>query len=560
MKAFLQRPWMMHTTFSVLARRVFSRVALLLFLSALAMTSAAQRSGGRQRQLGQNQSWSPAAPPAKAPDAQPTAADRQPPVSAKINSLAHRLLAAGLKANALAGDDLKPWHLKIDYQMQLEGNAKLVSGTVEEWHASQYRWRRTFTGPGGTGLNGTIWSVSEIERYETKAERDFIGRRLVTLRIARPVIDPLYQTANIHPEYDMDLVQANAGSLVLNCVSVINARQYAVDTNPDWLFPTMCFDTEAHLRATNAGNTSVQFDNLQPFQNRAVARDVKVIFNGNLDAEMKVSVLEAWDGADASLLKPAKNAVAVPYEIEPGHPLPESVFEVAAHLPLLPIKTENYDRVVMVSILIHKDGSVKAESAFPNFFAPGNALQDSVEMAVSHWKYKPYLVDGKPVEIASSVVYQLDKKPFVPSYERPKSGPVTTSPDDYSSAYDPGRNPAKDLEKAKAAAAQQHKRILVEVGGNWCIWCKLLDSFFAEQRDVRQLRDSNFVLLKVNMSPFNENIAFLNQYPKIPGYPYLFVLDADGKLIVAKDTGALEQGSGYSAKSLTDFLNSVKGQ
>jgi len=74
------------------------------------------------------------------------------------------------------------------------------------------------------------------------------------------------------------------------------------------------------------------------------------------------------------------------------------------------------------------------------------------------------------------------------------------------------------------------------------------------------LRDSNFVLLKVNMSPFNENIAFLNQYPKIPGYPYLFVLDADGKLIVAKDTGALEQGSGYSAKSLTDFLNSVKGQ
>jgi thiol:disulfide interchange protein len=137
---------------------------------------------------------------------------------------------------------------------------------------------------------------------------------------------------------------------------------------------------------------------------------------------------------------------------------------------------------------------------------------------------------------------------------------VKTSPDDYSSAYDPGRDPAKDLEKAKAAATQQHKRILIEVGGNWCIWCKMLDKFFAEQPDIRQLRDSNFVLMKVNMGPLNENVAFLNQYPKITGYPYLFVLDSDGKLIVAKDTEALEQGSGYSAKNFTDFLNSMKGQ
>jgi hypothetical protein len=108
------------------------------------------------------------------------------------------------------------------------------------------------------------------------------------------------------------------------------------------------------------------------------------------------------------------------------------------------------------------------------------------------------------------------------------------------------------------AAAEQHKRIFVEVGGDWCIWCKILDGFFAEQKDVRELRDRYFVLMKVNRSPYNENYAFLSQFPKIPGYPYLFVLDADGKLIVAKETGSLEQGTGYSAKNVTDFLNSVK--
>jgi hypothetical protein len=383
----------MHTVSSVLARRIFSRVAFLLFLSTLAITSSAQAPG----------------------PGQPAAAGQQ---SAQFNLLAHRILDAGVKANALAGNDLKPWHLKIDYTMQMPGNPKPVSGTVEEWHASQYQWRRNFTGPTGMGLNGTVWSVSELERYETKAERDLFGRGLVTQSIARPVIDPLYLAPNIRPEYPMDGVQVKADPLTLNCISVVNAGQYMAGMPPDWLFPTMCFDADIHLRATHAGNTSVQFDNLQPFQNRTVARDVKVIVDGHLNGEMKVTVLEPWDGADTSLLKPAKNAVVLPYEIEPGHPLPESVHEEAAHLPLLPIKTDNNDRFVMVSILIHKDGSVKAENSF-QFIAPGRGLQDSIEMAVNHWKYKPYLVNGQPVELHSTVVYPLDVK-FVPSYERHK--------------------------------------------------------------------------------------------------------------------------------------------
>jgi hypothetical protein len=34
--------------------------------------------------------------------------------TSKISELAHRVMACGLKANALAADDLKPWHMKAD--------------------------------------------------------------------------------------------------------------------------------------------------------------------------------------------------------------------------------------------------------------------------------------------------------------------------------------------------------------------------------------------------------------------------------------------------------------
>ncbi|HVO73587.1 MAG TPA: thioredoxin family protein, partial [Ignavibacteriaceae bacterium] len=42
--------------------------------------------------------------------------------------------------------------------------------------------------------------------------------------------------------------------------------------------------------------------------------------------------------------------------------------------------------------------------------------------------------------------------------------------------FDPSRNPAKDLNNAVAEAKRTGKRILLDVGGNWCIWCHYLDN------------------------------------------------------------------------------------
>ena len=60
-----------------------------------------------------------------------------PPTNAKLNGLAHRLLQAGLKANALSDENLAPWHIKIDYQMRNDPNPKLASGTVVLDYAGQ---------------------------------------------------------------------------------------------------------------------------------------------------------------------------------------------------------------------------------------------------------------------------------------------------------------------------------------------------------------------------------------------------------------------------------------
>jgi thiol:disulfide interchange protein len=120
--------------------------------------------------------------------------------------------------------------------------------------------------------------------------------------------------------------------------------------------------------------------------------------------------------------------------------------------------------------------------------------------------------------------------------------------------YDPARNACKDIRDALAEAKRSNRRVLLEVGGLWCVWCRHMDSFFDKQPASVALREKGFVTVKVNWSEENKNEAVLSQYPKIGGFPHLFVLDANGALVRSQDTGELEEGKGYSVDKFNAFL------
>lgn len=120
--------------------------------------------------------------------------------------------------------------------------------------------------------------------------------------------------------------------------------------------------------------------------------------------------------------------------------------------------------------------------------------------------------------------------------------------------FDPARDPNVDLSAAVEIASKTGKRIILDVGGEWCGWCVYMDKFFYQNPKLNKLRDSNFVWMKVNMSDENENIPFLASYPEINSYPHLFVLDSTGKLLHTQPTEPLEAGKGYNLSEFTNFL------
>jgi thioredoxin-related protein len=120
--------------------------------------------------------------------------------------------------------------------------------------------------------------------------------------------------------------------------------------------------------------------------------------------------------------------------------------------------------------------------------------------------------------------------------------------------YDPKRDAALDIAEAAAEAKRTNKRVLVEVGGEWCIWCHHMDDFFEQNPALLELREKNFVMVKVNFSDENKNEQLLSRYPEIQGYPHLFVLGSDGQLLHSQDTGELEEGKSYNLDRFTAFL------
>lgn len=82
----------------------------------------------------------------------------------------------------------------------------------------------------------------------------------------------------------------------------------------------------------------------------------------------------------------------------------------------------------------------------------------------------------------------------------------------------------------------------------------MLHKFVEQEPSVREYLASHYVVVRVNYSDDNSNEAFLSRYPKITGYPHLFVLDQDGKLLHSQDTGVLESGKTYNAEAFGAFL------
>ena len=125
-------------------------------------------------------------------------------------------------------------------------------------------------------------------------------------------------------------------------------------------------------------------------------------------------------------------------------------------------------------------------------------------------------------------------------------------------AYNPEADAKKDIENAVVQAKANDKHILIQIGGNWCGWCKLFHDLTTTDEELKAYIAENFEVVHLNYSKENQNLDVLEalEFPQRFGFPVFVVLDGKGKRIHTQSSGYLEEGKGHSKKLVMEFLQS----
>lgn len=125
-------------------------------------------------------------------------------------------------------------------------------------------------------------------------------------------------------------------------------------------------------------------------------------------------------------------------------------------------------------------------------------------------------------------------------------------------AYNPEADAKKDIENAVVQAKANDKHILIQIGGNWCGWCKLFHDLTTTDEELKAYIAENFEVVHLNYSKENQNLDVLEtlEFPQRFGFPVFVVLDGNGKRIHTQSSGYLEEGKGHSKKLVMEFLQS----
>lgn len=127
---------------------------------------------------------------------------------------------------------------------------------------------------------------------------------------------------------------------------------------------------------------------------------------------------------------------------------------------------------------------------------------------------------------------------------------------DSTKLYNPAADAKKELSSAVARAKKEGKHVLVQVGGNWCVWCYRFHDFVEKDTALARIESENFVVYHLNYSKENKNLAVLKTlgFPQRFGFPVFVILDGNGKQLHIQDSSLLEEGKSYNAGKVKDFF------
>jgi hypothetical protein len=124
--------------------------------------------------------------------------------------------------------------------------------------------------------------------------------------------------------------------------------------------------------------------------------------------------------------------------------------------------------------------------------------------------------------------------------------------------YDENADADRAVEAAFTRAARDHKRVLIDLGGNWCADCRILAGVMALP-EVDGFINAHYEVVVVDVGRFNKNLQIPVRFgitKRLEGVPSVLIASPDGALIDQGHIAALADARSMTPQSIADWLAS----
>lgn len=292
-------------------------------------------------------------------------------------------------ANDLDHDKATPFHLKMTFQLYDLVGKPAEEGTVEEWWAP-HKFKRIITSP---SLNDD--GSSPRDDAPAVVRERYLIEQLLDMA--------MHPVAAHRPKAGEKMEEGprNFGKATLDCITPDSKKM----TSSRWEILCMQPKTDELRVVMNpeAENTVVR-NSVGKFHDTYVAQELQLTLVGRYAITGKIAMLQSIDPAKTVELNSQADAGGSP---DAGKRASMSG-AVAAGIrvkfvqPEYPLgaKTEHKSGTVQLHAIISKDGSIK--ELIP-IAVSDPWFRDAAIEAVRQWKYSPYLLNGQPTEVDTTI-------------------------------------------------------------------------------------------------------------------------------------------------------------
>lgn len=123
--------------------------------------------------------------------------------------------------------------------------------------------------------------------------------------------------------------------------------------------------------------------------------------------------------------------------------------------------------------------------------------------------------------------------------------------------YDTAADADAQVAAARARAIKSHKRLLIDLGGNWCLDCRLLAGVM-DLPEMKPFVRRHFEVVTVDVGRFDKNAQIPARYGiagRLKGVPAVLIVDpATNRLVNAGRETALSDARSLTPQAVADWL------